>query len=150
MPRAIQIGEFKPLPMLRAGNRCCQGLFIPQPRRLRAFRAGLWDVGGPQAQRRVMQPHNRSKTHAAPLGFFGTNTFRFSTHNKISPFRASNTNSAFGVSFGAYRKKPNDLTGSGPSSSRRHTRSSAINDSLYRLTSPPWGDLLPSLLRGAF
>ena len=148
MPGPVQIGKLKPLPMFRARDRRRKGFFIPQPRRFRSFRPSFRDMCGAQTQRCVMQPHNRSKSHAAPLGFFGANTFRSSTHNRISPFRASSTNSAFGVSFGAYRKKPSDLTGSGPSSSRRQTRSSAINESLYRLTSPPWGGPLP--LRGAF
>ena len=148
MPRPVQIGKLKPLTVFRAWDRRRKGFFIPQPRRFRPFRPSFRQMCGPKAQRCVMQTHNRSKSHAAPLGFFGTNTFRSSTHNRISPFRASSTNSAFGVSFGAYRKKPSDLTGSGPSSSRRQTRSSAINDNLYLLTSPPWGGPLP--LRGAF
>ena len=101
MSRPVEIGKLKPLTMLGPGDRCCKGLFIPQTRSLRAFRAGLRDVGRPQAQRSVMEPHNNPKTHAAPLGFFGANTFRSSTQSRISPFRASSTNSAFGVSFGA-------------------------------------------------
>lgn len=148
MPRPVQIGKLKPLTVFRAGDRRRKGFFIPQPRCFRPFRPSFRDMCGAQTQRCVMQPHNRTKSHAAPLGFFGANTFRSSTHNRISPFRASSTNSALGVSFGAYRKKPSDLTGNGPSSSRRQTRSSAINESLYRLTSAPWGGPLP--LRGAF
>ena len=101
MPGPVQIGKLKPLTVFRAGNCRCKGLFIPQTRRLRAFRSGLWQIGRPQAHRGVMQPHNNPKTHAAPLGFFGANTFRSSTQSRISPFRASSTNSAFGVSFGA-------------------------------------------------
>lgn len=101
MSGPIQIRKLKPLPMLGAGNCRCQGLFIPQTRRLRAFRSGFWQIGRPQAQRSVMEPYNNPKTHAAPLGFFGANTFRSSTQSRISPFRASSTNSAFGVSLGA-------------------------------------------------
>ena len=101
MPWAIQIGELKPLPMLGARDCRCKGLFIPQPRCLRAFRPGLGQIGRPQAHCRIVQPNNRPKTHAAPFGLsFGLN-LRSSTHNRISPFRASSTNSAKGVSFGA-------------------------------------------------
>ena len=101
MSGPIQIRKFKPLPMFRAWDCRCKGLFVAQPRRFRTLRPGLWQISRPQAQRRIMQPHNRPKTHAAPRGFFRVNTFLSSTQSKISPFRASNTNSAFGVSFGA-------------------------------------------------
>ena len=101
MTRPVQISKLKPLAMFGAGNCRCQGLFVAQPCRLRTFRSAFWNAGRPQAQRRIVQPHNNPKTHAAPLGFFGANTFRSSTQSRISPFRASSTNSAFGVSFGA-------------------------------------------------
>ena len=101
MSGPVQIRKLKPLPMFCAGNCRCQGLFIPQTCSLCTFRSGLGQIGRPQAQRSVMEPHNNPKTHAAPLGFFGANTFRSSTQSRISPFRASSTNSAFGVSFGA-------------------------------------------------
>lgn len=99
MPWAIEIGELKPLPVFRARDRRRQGLFISQPRRFRALRATFRNGGRPQAHCCVMQSNNRSKAHAAPLGFLGKSSFRFSIHNKISPFLASSTNSAFGVSF---------------------------------------------------
>lgn len=131
MTGPIQIGKLKPLSVFRAGDCRCKGFLISQPRCLRAFWPGLWQISRPQAQRRVMQPGDCSETHAAPFGLtFGGKTFRSSTHNKISPFRASSTNSAAGVSFGAYRKNPSDLTGNGPSSSRCHTRSFPKSESL--------------------